>query len=198
MEKKKTESLASQLPAVNRSLEKLSTQTDYNEVSLEEAASSIRESSEIQNKGAILKHGFRRRLGILIGEVEEKDGVKARKKIAADLMIPFTDLKKAVNEAAVPADDYNRYVETSLKRNKEITDAGAIRAGKETKKPKLLSSAQKILMRLGVWKDSKDILGLSRYEGLVGSKEDLDAAATLLEILSSQFAAAAKAIKERK
>ncbi len=160
-----------------------------------EAASSVRECSEIQNRGAILKHGFRRQLGILIGGLEEKEGPKARKKAAADLMIPFLEVKRAINEAAVPKKDYDRYIESTLKRSREITDTGALRAGKETKKPRLLSAAARVFQKLSLWADSRLIKALSG--GYAGNKEDLESVAGLLEKLSAQFATAAKEIKDK-
>ena len=179
--------------AVNRSLERLSTQTDYEKIPLADAASSARECSEIQNKGSLLKHGFRRQLGTLIGALEEKEGPKARKKVAADLKIPFLEVKKAVNEAAVPKEDYDRYIDSTLKRNKEITDCGALRAGKEIKRPKLLSAAARVYQKLYVWIDSSLVRALTR--DYAGNKEDLKRAAEVLEKLSQQFAETAKQIK---
>jgi len=180
---------------VNQNLERLSTQIDYEKVSLSDAASSVRECSEIQNRGALLKHGLRRQLGLLIGEIEEKQGTSARKKVAADLKIPFTEVKKAVNEAAVPQSDYDRYIDGTLKRNKEITDAGALRAGKETKKPKLLSVAARICQKLSLWVDSSLVKSLAKKD-YVGSKEEILEAARLLEKLSEQFAETAKKVVE--
>jgi hypothetical protein len=183
------ENPANQLPVLSRSLARLSTQTDYNSVSLEEAASSVRECAEIQNTGAVLKHGYRRQLGVLIGALEEKEGPQARKKVAADLLIPFVDVKKAVNEAAVPQEDYDRYIASTLKRSREITDAGALRAGKEFKKPKLLTAAARVSQKLSVWIDSRLIKSLEgEYSG---SREELKEAAEILEKLSSQFSATA-------
>ena len=188
------ENLVSQLPAVNRSLERLSTQTDYEGISLEEAASSVRECSEIQNNGSLLKHGFRRRLGALIGALEETEGVKARKKVAADLKIPFVEVKKAVNEASVSKEDYDRYVQNVLRKNKEITDAGALRAGKEAKKPRLVSAALRVSEKLGVWVDS--LLINSLVKEYAGSKEELRQASEILEKLSTQFSKIAEEIRK--
>lgn len=179
---------------VNRNLERLSTRPDYDTISLEDAASSARECSEIQNRGAVLKHGFRRRLGILIGDIEEKEGVKARKKVAADLKIPFVELKKSVNEAAVPKEDYDRYIEGTLKRGKEITDAGALRAGKKINHSRRLSAAASVVQKLSLWINSSLIKSLLR--DYAGSQEELNEAATILDTLSSQFASAAKEIRK--
>ena len=176
-------------------MEKLSTQKIFNDSGIDEAAKYTRECSVIQNTGAILKHGYRRRFGKLLGDIEEKEGEKGRKKVLAELQVPFKEAKKAVNEAAVPEDDYQRYIDGVAKKSKEITDAGTIRAGKKNTPPKRISVAARIVQKLGPWVDSILVGSLGEGGECLGSQEEIIEAKIVLEKLSKQFMACVNAIK---
>lgn len=178
-------------------MEELSTQTDYNSISLEDAVAHEDKARSIQNHGTLMKHGFRRRLGKLVGDIEDTEGVKARKKVAEKLQIPWVILRQSINEAAVSEEDYQRYIRgTLIKFNGEITNAGALRAGKTRKNPRLVSAAVRVHQKLSPWIDSLLIKSLL-IKDYAGSEEELNQAVEVLEVLSKEFAEVAKQLKER-
>jgi energy-coupling factor transporter transmembrane protein EcfT len=129
----------------------------------------------------------------LLGGVEEKEGAIGRKKILEVLQVPFKEAKKAINEAAVPEADYQRYIEGVAKKSKEITDAGALRAGKTNSQSRRLTAAARVIQKLSPWLNSLLIKSLTRGE-YSGSPEEMLEAKLLLEKVSKQFADCASAI----
>jgi hypothetical protein len=192
-EKKETMNEASQLSAVSLSLEHLSTQKIFEDSSIEDAARYTRECAAIQNSGAVLKHGYRRRFGKLIGDVEEKEGEKARKKILRELQVPNPEFRRASNESAVPPEDYQRFIDGIAKKSKEITDTGVLRAGKKNIKSKHFSVATRIAQKLSQWLDSKLILSLGKDYS--GTPDEVMETVIILEKLSSQFATTAASVR---
>ena len=175
-------------------MERLSTQIDFDSLLLEDAAKVEKECFEIQNKGTEDKQRAGRRAGILLNELEDKKGPKAKKEILPALQVSGATAKKWQKDAEIPEKDYERYVEETRKRAKELTNSGLRRAGKENKKSKkLLSAAGRVIQKLSPWVDS--LLLRSLGKDYSGNEEDLKEAANLLEILAAQFAASAKIIR---
>jgi hypothetical protein len=144
-----------------------------------------------------MKHGFRRRLGKLVGDIEDNEGVKARKKVAEKLQIPWVVLKQSINEAAVPEEDYQRYVRGTLIRfNGEITNAGALRAGKQANKPTVRPTvAVSVYQKLRQWVGSRLVKSL--LKDYAGNKEELIQAAEVLETLAKEFGEVAQQLRGR-
>lgn len=175
-------------------MEKLSTQIDFDSLDLEKAAKVEKECFEIQNKGAEDKHRAGRRAGILLNEIEDKDGQKAKKNILPIIGISGAIAKRWQKDAEVPNTDYERYVDECHKKLKELTNSGLRRAGKENKPSKLLSTAGKILKNLSPWLNSSLIKSVARKE-YVGTAEEIRQVSELLEKLSKQFLDCANQIK---
>ena len=176
-------------------MEKLSTQTDFEILSLEESAKAEKACFEIQNRGAEDKQRAGRRAGILLNEIEDKHGPKAKKNLLTSLETSAAIAKKWQKDAEVPNSDYERYVEETRKRAKEFTNSGLRRAGKEKASPRVLSVTSRILKKLTPWVDSTLLrdAGRKKYSG---PNEELLQVANLLEKLSVQFFDCAKKIRE--
>ena len=98
-----------------------------------------------------------------------------------------------MNESAVPERDYQKYLDgigLGIGLNKEITDSGTARAGKSNNRPKRVTLAVRIILSLSQWVDSIAIKSLADVE-YAGTREEILAAADILEKLSQQFLASA-------
>lgn len=183
------------LQAINQSLVKLSIQIENKDLSLEKAAILAENGGDAQNNAAELKHRASRKAGEVLNKIEQKEGWKSRKKTQKDLNIPFNISRRWQKEALVQKTDFEKYLKDIRQKNKEITNTGVARAGKESKKLTHHSIAERVILYLETLTKKTWLHDLS-IKDYSGSREDLEKVAALLENFSKQFAATAKTIRE--
>ena len=174
---------------------RLSTQIENKKLSLRTAANVAENGEDVQNNAAELKHRASRKAGEVLNKIEEKDGWKNRKEAQKDLNIPFNVSRRWQKEALVQRIDFEKYLAEARQRNKEITNVGVARAGKESKKSIHRSVAARVIEYLEALLKKTWLRDLS-IKGYSGDGEELKRAAMLLENLSAQFADCAKNIRK--
>jgi hypothetical protein len=178
--------VSARLRTISRSLEKPSTLKEIRKLSLRDAATTAMRGLTVQNAAAEIKLRSGQQAGKELNRVEEVQGWKERKKLQQKLNLPFKLAFRWQKDALVPETDFERYVEETKGKYKEITEAGLRRASKKNKIPVSQSTAARVLKALSPWKNALHFKSIERKQ-YAGSAEELEQVRVLLSELVKRF-----------